>query len=499
MDRVLGIDFGTEGVRAHVFGLDGKPLGSGIGTYPTRFPSPAWAEQDPNDWWVAAAGAVRAALDRAGASPGDIVGMAVDTTSCTVVALGRDDVPLRPALIWMDVRSDREAGDVAASDDPALRVNGAGRSPVSAEWMIPKALWIKRNEPQIWDRAAVVCEFQDYVNLLLTGRLVGSLNNMSIRWHYQAEHGGLPSSLLDRLGLSDLAARWPGDVLRPGEPIGGLTAEAASHLGLRQGLPVAQGGADAFIGMVGLGVAAPGQLALVTGSSHLQLGVADHAFHRPGVWGTYADAVYRGRYVVEGGQTSTGSIVNWFRSRFAPSIGYEELNRDAAALPPGAEGLLVLDHFQGNRTPYTDARSRGAVTGLTLKHTPAHVFRAIVEGVCLGTRLILDTMADAGFRADSITVAGGATNSPLWLQVHADTAGVPLVVTEVPDAPALGSAILASVGVGAHASVEDAIRAMVRTRAVIEPDAGRHAAYAPIYDRYKELYAALKPVREAGG
>jgi sugar (pentulose or hexulose) kinase len=120
----------------------------------------------------------------------------------------------------------------------------------------------------------------------------------------------------------------------------------------------------------------------------------------------------------------------------------------------------------------------------------------VIEGICLGTRLILDTMAAGGFKADRITVAGGATNSPLWLQIHADTAGVPLTQTEVPDAPALGSAILAAVAVGAHPGIDEAIAAMVRTRAVIEPDPGRHAAYEPIYARYRELYPALKPIRE---
>ncbi|WP_207483075.1 FGGY-family carbohydrate kinase [Arenibaculum pallidiluteum] len=496
MDCVVGIDFGTESVRAHVFGLDGRPLGSTAGPYPTRFPQPAWAEQDPDDWWSAVAVAVRGALDRAGIRPGEVIGLGVDTTSCTVLALGRDLAPLRPALIWMDVRAAREAEDVAACGDPALRINGAGGSPVSAEWMIPKALWLKRNEPETWSRAAVICEFQDYVNLRLTGRVAASFNNISMRWHYQAEHGGLPLSLLDRVNLSDLAAKWPRDIVRPGETVGTLTAEAAAHLGLPEGLPVAQGGADAFIGMIGLGVNAPGQVALVTGSSHLQLGVSDRAFHAPGIWGTYAEAVYPNRYIVEGGQTSTGSIVNWFKSRFAQSLSYEDLNRDAAALPPGAEGLLVLDHFQGNRTPYTDARSRGAITGLTLAHTPAHVFRAIVEGICMGTRLILDTMAAGGFRAERITVAGGATNSPLWLQIHADVAGVPLARTEVPDACALGSAILATVATGAHPGIDEAIAAMVRVRAVVEPDPERHAAYQPVYERYRELYAALKPVRE---
>src|SRR6266540_2487789 len=291
--------------------------------------------------------------------------------------------------------------------------------------MIPKSLWIRENQRRLFDRAARIGEYQDYINLKLTGRWVGSLNNMSVRWHYQADHGGRPASLLEALGLEDLLAKWPPDVVAPGAVIGPLTASAAEHVGLKPSTPVVQGGSDAFIGMIGLGVTEPGEMALITGSSHLHLGVAARPVHRKGVWGTYMDAVYPGKPIIEGGQTSTGSVIAWFKRHFAPETSFDALNEGAAALPPGAEGLVALDHFQGNRTPHTDAASRGAITGLTLKHTPAHVFRAIIESICLGTRLIIDSFGDA-FSARRIVVAGGATNSPLWLQIHADTIGAPL-------------------------------------------------------------------------
>src|SRR5215831_6693598 len=285
--------------------------------------------------------------------------------------------PLRPALIWMDVRSGDVAAEVAASGDPALEVNSAGAGPVSAEWMVPKALWLHRHERALFDRAVHVCEFQDYINYHLTGRMVASICNASVRWHYDSRRGGYQPSLLRCLGLEPLLEKWPRDVLPLGEVIGGLTAAAAEHLGLPKGLAVAQGGADAFIAMIGLGVVRPGRLALITGSSHLQLGVSDKPLHAKGIWGTYPDAVIPNLYIVEGGQTSTGSIVNWLKHLLPDSISYDKLNAQAKALPPGAEGLVVLDHFQGNRTPYTDANARGVISGLTLKHGPAHLYRAI--------------------------------------------------------------------------------------------------------------------------
>ena len=495
MAYVIGVDGGTESLRAHVFDLAGRSLGTASGAYETRFPAPGRAEQDPEDWWRAIGEAVRGAVSAAGVAPSEIEALACDTTSCTVVALGEDGRPLRPALMWMDVRAHEEAAEVLATGDPALALNGAGQGPLSPEWMLPKALWLKRHEPETWARAAMIGEYQDVLTLRLTGRWCASLNNATMRWHHRTGHGGRPDGLLEAAGLEELASLWPSRIAAPGEVIGPLTAQAAEHLGLPASVQVVQGGADAFVGMVGLGVREPGDLALITGSSHLHLGVAAREVHAPGVWGTYADCVYPGRHVIEGGQTSTGSVIAWFKRHFAPETSYEALSEAAAALPPGAEGLVAVDHFQGNRTPHTDALARGAITGLTLKHEPAHVYRALIEGVCLGTRAILDAFGDA-FEARRIVVAGGAVNSPFWLQVHADTLGLPLLVTEQPGAPALGSAILAARGAGRFGTIDEGCEAMVRVAREIEPDMGAHAAYGPIYGRYRAAYEALKEVRE---
>ena len=277
--------------------------------------------------------------------------------------------------------------------------------------------------------------------------------------------------------------------------VGNLSAAAAAELGLSTRTKLVQGGADALIGMIGLGVSKPGQLALITGSSHLQFGVTDAPLHAQGVWGSYADIVYPGRYIVEGGQTSTGSIINWFR-RLLGAVDLDELNAKAALLPPGSEGLIAQDHFQGNRTPYTDANSRGALVGLTLSHEPHHIFRAIIEGICFGTRTILDGFKDGGYTSNEMTVGGGATASRLWMQIHADTAGIPVRIPESTDAPSMGSAILAAHGAGHFASIDEGIAAMVKPGILIEPDPSATAAYENVYQQYRALYPALKQIRE---
>lgn len=492
MAYFLTADGGTESLRVRIYDVQGTCVASHAEPYKTTFSSGARAEQNPEDWWRSLCVASRACLAEAGLSGDQIEAMAYATTCCTVVALDASGAPLRPALLWMDVRADKEAEAVLATGDTRLRLNSDGSGPVSAEWMIPKALWIKRNEPEIYDAAETICEYQDYLTLRLTGERCASLNNVGLRWHYANRDGGWAESLVSALGMADLVEKWPSRVAVPGEVVGHLTADAAEALGLTTNTKLVQGGADALIGMIGLGVSQPGQLCLITGSSHLQFGVTEKPFHASGMWGAYADIVYPNRYIIEGGQTSTGSIINWLRRFVGGEFDFDEMNRKAAALPPGSDGLIVQDHFQGNRTPYTDALSRGAITGLTLAHEPHHVFRAIMEGISMGTRAILDSFAKGGYEGSEMVAGGGATNSDLFMQIHADTAGIPVRIPASTDGPTLGSAILAAHGAGHFDTIDDGIAAMVKPGRVIEPDPKAAAAYDEIYDRYLALYPALK-------
>lgn len=491
---LLGVDGGTEGLRAGIFDVLGTPLAYASTSYPTQFPAPSWAEQDPNDWWDALGKSVRKAISDSEISVDQIAAMAVDTTCCSVVALDDSGNPVRPALIWMDVRSAEQAEQMVATEDNALLINSNGSGPVSAEWMIPKALWIKQNEPKNFDRAVTICEYQDYINLHLTGRLGASINNVSTRWHCDYSREGVPKSLLEKLDLVELAEKWPQDVFRLGELVGRLTPRAAGHLGLTPDLPVVQGGADAQIGMIGLGVVKPGNLALITGSSHLHLGLSEKPFHGTGIWGTYADALLPGLHTVEGGQTSTGSVINWLKNLFGES-DYEALNLDASKLPPGSENLIVQEHFQGNRTPHTDPNSRGAFHGLTLKHGREHLFRAAIEGVAFGSELILESMRTNGFFPESIVVSGGATHSELWLQIHSDVSNLPLILTKNPDAPLLGCAILAAVGAEIYEDIPTAVEQMVQFDRVIEPNSQVNTEYQPFYEAYKASYVGLRNIR----
>ena len=477
---LMGIDYGTESVRVGIFDREGTPLAFASQTHALKHPRPGWAEQDPEEWWNGLAKATQEAKEKSGVAAEEIVGLSVDATTCTVVAVDRQDRILRPAIMWMDVRAVDEARTIQETGDPALKYSGYTN--VSAEWMPSKALWLKEHERETYDSAEHICECLDWIIHRLTGEWKSSINTASFRSYYDRNEGGFPESLYEAVGLDDLLDKFPDEVLDMGTVVGGLRKEAAEELGLAPDTPVAEGGGDAFVAMVGLDVLEPRKMALITGSSHVVVGQAAEPIYGAGFFGAYTDAVVPGQYTVEGGQASTGSVVKWFKDHFAKQASeeaarrdmdaYEVLNEWAAKVPPGSEGLIVLDYWQGNRTPYTDSEARGVMWGLSLRHDEGHMFRAILEGICYGTEHILRTMRENDFKPEEGVVCGGPTKSDLWMQMHADVSNLPVSFTEVPDAPALGSAILGAVGAGVYPDIHEAARNMVHTTDTIEPDPG---------------------------
>jgi FGGY-family pentulose kinase len=497
---LLGIDFGTGGVRAGIFDPEGTPVVLKDGGFTLKHPRPGWAEQDPDEWWSRTVEAVKGAMDEGGLSPEEIAGISVDAMSSTVLATDENGRHLRPAIMWMDVRASEQADRIAQTDDKALKYNGYG--PVSAEWGLPKALWIKEREPEIYDNARRVCDCGDWVIQRLTGEWTSSINFASSKYYYDRDEGGYPESLYRAVDAEDLLQKLSRDVLDLGTVVGGLRKEAAEELGLKAGTPVAEGGVDAYVGALGLGVVEPGKMALITGSSHVIIAQTSEPIHDPGFWGAYTAAMIPGQYTVEAGQAATGSIVAWFKNNFAGDAAaeaerhgvdaYDVLTEMAREVPMGSDGLIVLDYFQGNRSPYTDPLARGVIWGLTLSHTPGHVFRAIIEGICYGTENILRTMRGHGFEPTLNVVSGGPAKSGLWMQMHADVSNVPISFTQVSEGPVLGSAILAAVGAEIYPDVQTAAKEMVHTADTIEPDPGRHEEYKFYVDRYLETYAQMK-------
>lgn len=496
---LLAIDAGTEAVKAGLFDLHGQRVAIGARSYPTYFPAPGWAEQDPADWWNSLVGAVQDCLHSVNITPDAIAGVSADATTCTLMPLDASGSPLGRALLWMDVRAAAQAQRIFATGDPALRYCLAG---ANAEWMPPKMLWLKENEPERYAAAAALLELTDWIAYRLTGRLTLNLNTVTQRWFYYTPGGGWPLDFFAAIGLHDLIQKFPADILPLGSVVGELSAEAARELGLRPGIPVAAGGGDAFVGLLGQGVTQPGDLGVVMGSSNVLSALSTEEMHFPGVFGSFPDAVIPGLNLVEGGQVSTGSILSWFKRNFGAGAAadaaargvsvYQLLDEEAAQVPPGAEGLIALDYFQGNRTPHTDSAARGAIWGLSLQSGRAQVFRALMEGIAYGMEDILQTFRAHGFHVERIIASGGATHSPLFMQIYADVIGQPLLITREPEASLLGSAIVAAVGAGLYPDLTTAAQAMVAIDKEYAPDPQRHSEYAFYVRQYQDTYRQLR-------
>ncbi|MEZ4667276.1 MAG: FGGY family carbohydrate kinase [Anaerolineae bacterium] len=498
---VMGIDAGTEAVKAGLVDHEGNLVASAARTYNTYFPKPGWAEQDPNEWWDSLVGAVRDCMQQAGVSPESVQGISIDGTTCTIVPVKANGEPVRRALLWMDVRSTDQAQRIFQSGHEALRYSLSG---ISAEWMPPKVLWLKENEPETYQAADYIVEATDWLACKMTGHVALNIDTIAQRWFYHTPSGGWPLNFYETIGLGGVEKKFPRDILGVGEVAGTLTESAAQALGLPAGIPIATSGGDAFVGLLGLGVVEPGDLGVVMGSSNVLSGLTKEEVHFPGIFGSFPDAVIPGLNLIEGGQVSTGSILNWFKRNFAVDLveqstkngisPYKVLDEEAAKINVGSDGLIVLDYFQGNRTPHTDSLARGVILGLSLQASRAHVFRAIMEGVAYGMKDILDTFSHHNCLISRVIACGGATHSQLFMQIYADVIGQPIYLTRVPEASLLGSAVAAAVGAGWYPTLQEASRKMTQITGEYQPNAERHQQYQFYAQQYKETYQQVKTI-----
>ncbi len=497
---VLGLDVGTQSLRAAIIALDGTTVAFGVEPIETTYPQPAWAEQDPNQWWEAARIAVGKALKQGSIAPESIAAIGMDCTACTVVASTINGQALRPALLWMDQRSSKEADDLGATRDPILKYVSGKLSP---EWMLPKALWLKRNEPAAYAKAERIVECTDWLMHKLTGEWTLSLNHVAVKWNYSGRDGGWPRAMMTEVGLEDLLAKWPERIVPLGATTAGLSASAAAHLGLTKGTPVAQAGIDAYLGMLGLGATNAGDVAVIVGSSTCHLAQSKAGVFGSGVAGCYPDATVDGLFTIEAGQTATGSILDWYRRNFAAAEQaeadergvhvFEILDNKAKQTPPGADGLVVRDDWQGNRSPYKNPHARGAITGLSLGHSSGHIIRAIYEATACGTRHILEDAANHGLEVSRIFIGGGGVKSQLWCQIHADILGMPVHIPRESEACALGAGMVAAVAAGLMANLSEAAKKMVAIDRVIEPNPTNKQVYDRLFADYVQLYQSLNP------
>jgi len=487
---VLGVDCGTQSLRAAFYRTDGTLLAHASCPYPTNRPQVNWAEQNPMDWWEALCRAVPECIAKANVDAADVAAIACDGTSYTGVFCTNDGRPLRPALLWMDLRAADEARRVEATAHPAL--DSCGRR-ISAEWLLPKTLWVRDHEPDIYAASDRILEGVDWLIHRLCGRWATSNSNASGKRHWRPETGW-PAEFYASIGLEDLPAKSPDDVAYLGESLGPLTPESADVLGLPRTCIVSHGGMDGWTSAVGLNCFAPGSASLTLGTSNVVVVDTDTPQPIDGVMGPFPDGLRRGCHTYEAGQTSGAVIVGWLMDllgRGQDAAAHAQLAHDATAIPPGSDGLVIFDAWRGNRTPYFDPLARGNICGLTLEHGPAHLYRAVLEGCSYGIRNVTETLERGGCRIDEFRACGSGTDNSLWMRILASITGKPIRVSREKDATCLGSAICAAVASGAYTDLEAAATAMAPPFTTIDPGPN-HAAYDQYFSLYLDTYQDLR-------
>lgn len=495
MGILLSIDLGTEGARVGAFSTDGHALGTAHRPYPTRFPRPGWAEQDPRDWWEAITAATRELLGSQDCRrAGPVISIAAATTASTVAALDAQGLPLRPAILWMDCRSGAESARTAAlsSQYPILDWSGGSDA---AEWLVPKAMWLRTHDPDSYRSAARIVEAVDYVTFRLTGRWVGSQMNAVCKYNYDPIAGRLPTELYAALGVPDLADKLPDHIVEVGGVAGTLSASAAADLGISDRPVVAVGGIDAHVSLLACGGELNGLVSVVAGTSSAIIAEIDAPTSTREIWGPYPRALRQNKWLVEGGQVSSGSVLKWTGESVmgVPRGELPALIEDAARVDPATHGLRALDYFMGNRTPYREARLRGAVVGLSLGTTKAELYRAMVEAVACGTRGVIDSFERSGVACERLVFSGGIERNPLWQQITVDVLGRPAELVVGENLTLRACAVIAATAAGVTGSLHEGAQLFAPKIRMIEPDAERIALYQATFEDYQRLTAILAP------
>lgn len=530
MAFTIGVDFGTNSARAVVVDCaDGGTVGTGIFAYPSGTEGvlldardPHLARQNPADYLQALEASVGGALAQADARKGfsrdTVLGIGVDTTGSTPLPVDAQNRPLALDPRWRDSlaahawlwKDHTAAAEAAAITDTARRCAPAYLAPIggtySSEWFWSK-IWHCRNvAPEVFDAAASWVELADFVPAVLAGvtrpgDIVRGVCAAGHKAMYAEAWGGLPSreflSGLDP-ALGGLRDRLYTKASAADRPAGTLAPTWAKTFGIRSGIPIAMGAFDAHYGAVGAGITT-GTFVKIIGTSTCDIAIADAARpvpDIPGICGIVPGSVLPGYYGIEAGQSAVGDLLRWWVEVVCEGREslHAELSREAAAVRPGASGLLALDWNNGNRTILVDPRLTGLIVGQTLHTTRAEIYRALVEATAFGARAIIERMQEYDVSIERVVCCGGiAEKNDLFMQIYADVIGMPMLTAGSSQTPALGAAIAAAVAAGKKVGgYDDFEAAQARMTSpgtkVFVPNPKAHATYDELYVLYRQLH-----------
>lgn len=482
---LLGLDIGTTATKGIVLHPERGIIAQAEAPATLVSPKPGWAEADPLEWWRNVRTVTRACLNEAQIRAGEIAGVGVSGMVPTLILLDQDGNLLYPSIQQNDARAAREIESFRAGVDVADILRRTG-NPITQQSIGPKMLWLTRHQPHAVQQTAHVLGAYDYIVYKLTGQF-------SIERNWALESGLFDLWREDwddaLLALSSLPREWLGEVHWPADIVGYVTREAAEHTGLAEGTPVVAGSADHIASAFSAGLSAPGDLLVKLGGAGDILYCLDTLIVDDRLFLDYH--VIPGKYFLNGCMAASGSIIKWFRAQFAPSMEYAALDEESEKVPAGAEGLVLLPYFLGEKTPVNDPLARGVLFGLTLTHTRAHVYRAILEGISYGFRHHVEVLAERGLPVTKARVTNGGARSSLWKQITADVLGIPLEQIAHHPGSSLGVAFVAGMGVGIFQHWNE-IERFIQITAVVEPDMAIHARYERLFGLYRDMYQRLK-------
>lgn len=491
-ERIIGLDIGTAGARAVVFDPNGGVYAVATNEYPTITLHPGWGEQEPE---VILQGVVKTLADavaKAGLKPHEVTGIGISSVMHSLIALDAEDKPLTNAWLWVDSRAAVEAAEIKAEVDPKAAYRRTG-CPIHAMYAPAKARHLRKHNPELFNRTSRFVSTKEYVITRLFGQRVvdygiasgsGLLNMERKSWDEEvAAMGGIRPSQLSEL-------------VEPTTLLRGMRPEFASAIGILPETPVAVGSSDGPLSSLGVGAVKPGQMNATIGTSGAVRAVTDRPTVDPECR-TWCYYLAEDRWVAGAAINNAGIVYRWVRDdllRVPPDEkeqAYQAMDREAASIPAGSNGLIFLPFLAGERAPYWNADARGVLMGLSLSHTQAHVVRATLEGVAYRMQSIFTALQDVAGKPNEVRATGGFTKSELWVQILADMFGHTLRVPVVREASAFGAAYLAMLGLGIVKGFEQ-IASMFTIEREYVPDRRAHETYLRLYDTYIRLYWHLQ-------
>lgn len=495
-ELLVGVDVGTTGVKAILCDRHGSMLAQASQEYPTYYPQPGWAEQDPEAWWLATCDVLRQVMAEPGVAGSAVAGVGVSCQAPSLVAVDAQGIPVHPALIWMDRRSEAQCDMLRSTldEDEIAHVNGGRIDPY---FLAPKLLWLRDNAPDAYARCHTVLQTNGYIVHKLTGVFSMDSSHGPLTLCFDSAQGEWSPRLVDEMGID--AAKLP-PITPCAEVVGVVSAAAAAATGLGAGTPVIAGMTDGTAASIEVGLVRPGDAAEMTGQSTVLLVCSDTPY-RGKVLFPLGHPI-AGLYLVVGAMVATGGALRWFRDHLGESEiaaaaqagvdPFELLSEKAAQSPPGANRLIFLPYMYGERSPIWDSAARGVLFGLSLATTKGDIVRSIMEGAAYGLRHNVEAANEAGFALETLACVGGGARSALWNQIKADVLNRPVALPAAAFGAPMGDAIVAAAGVGLYASIEDAVANMVKPGRVYAPIPENAVRYDGLYRVYRALYPALR-------